>query len=178
MQNKIASIRLGRSGKFLLSSRGSSTEAAYRAHVRVTRGSTRRLAFDGARAEWAQAHGLEPDDGVYLSELSSGSLTLEQLGEGLAVCSQTREMISAALVRLISGGFVEQLTRGQTERNGPTHETAHEELVMAENDLVVARCDVGGGNAGGGRMITEPLRQAVFRVVAARRFRDSFSPRG
>jgi hypothetical protein len=110
MQTPDYPLTLGRAARFRLSTRGRSTEAAYRSQVDVTRGPARRTAFERARSDWAHSHGLEPDDGVYLAELRGGSLTLTQLGEELAVCGQKRDMISAALLRLVSRGLVERVT--------------------------------------------------------------------
>jgi hypothetical protein len=67
------------------------------------------VAFEGARSEWARSHGLEPDDGAYLVELSARALTLKQLGEALAVCSQSREMVLLTIRRLVARGFVRQV---------------------------------------------------------------------
>jgi hypothetical protein len=58
------------------------------------------------RAAWARVHGLEPDDGAYLVELSFRPLTINQLGEALAIYSQTREMVSETVDRLVVGGFL------------------------------------------------------------------------
>lgn len=113
MQDPGYPLTLGRVARFRLSTRGRSMEAAYRSQVDVTRGPTRRTAFESARSEWASSHGLEPDDGVYLVELREGSLTLNELGEQLAVCGQKREMISTVLLRLVSHGLVERVTRGK-----------------------------------------------------------------
>jgi hypothetical protein len=84
-------------------------EAAYRSHIAAVRGARAGTAFERARCAWASSHGLEPDDGAYLVELSTRPLTLKQIGEGLAVCSQSREMVLRTIGRLVSRGFVREV---------------------------------------------------------------------
>lgn len=104
---------LPRSARFCLSSTGRTTEAAYRSGVARARGPDRRALFESERSQWALAHRLEPDDGVYLVELVLRPLTLAQLGEGLAICSQTRDMVKRAVERLVERGYVVAATAAE-----------------------------------------------------------------
>jgi hypothetical protein len=63
-------------------------------------------AFASASASWAAKFELHPDDGMYLTEIGERPLTLSQLGEALAVCSQSQEDIKRCLVRLLGVGLV------------------------------------------------------------------------
>jgi hypothetical protein len=49
---------------------------------------------------------LEPDDGVYLGELRSGSASLAELVHALTDCGMKRSDAIDALGRLVDGGFV------------------------------------------------------------------------
>ncbi len=90
------------------------------------------------RSVWASCHGLEPDDGAYLSELSVGALTIRQLGEALAVCGQSREMITSTVNRLASKGFLDALARGEPSSE-LTVESARLELATACVELDCVR---------------------------------------
>jgi hypothetical protein len=96
----------GYSPRFRLSTRGHSTEAAYRHTVTSMPGRIRPRLNVPASAQWAAEHGLDPDDGPYLVELASRPLTIAQLGEALAIHSQSREMVALAVDRLLCRGFV------------------------------------------------------------------------
>jgi hypothetical protein len=89
-----------------LSERGQSIEAAFRRAVSPTRGRILRRDDIAATLLWAGEHGLEARDGPYLVELASRPLTVEQLGEALAIHGQTREMIGVTVQRLVSKGLV------------------------------------------------------------------------
>lgn len=175
MQNSDFLPRLGRSARFRLSSRGHSTEAAYRSHVASAHGPTRRKAFECARSEWALCHGLEPDDGAYLGELRIVALTVKELGEALAICGQTREMVSTTVGRLLSRGFLEQLASNEPRLAGPSFERVRQELAAAESELAVVSREFEVNHTVDRRMIGASLRQAVSRVVVARRFLESLS---
>jgi len=88
-------------------------EVKYRGEIARASG---RCLFEAARAGWATAHGLEPDDGAYLVELVERPLTLSQLSEALAICSQTREMVVLTMERLVSRGYVEAKSEIVTQR--------------------------------------------------------------
>jgi hypothetical protein len=97
--------------RFDLSARGRTSEAAYRRSASMAPGRRARSADGHASVVWAIEHGLEPADGPYLIELAARPLTLNQLGEALAIHSQSREMIGFAVARLVSKGFVRMAGR-------------------------------------------------------------------
>ena len=70
---------------------------------RATQG---RPSFDAARAAWAQSFSVLPDDGLYLSELTKGPVSLEQLLAVLDTCGQTRKDALAALGRLFDAALL------------------------------------------------------------------------
>lgn len=166
---------LRNSARVRLSPRGHSTEAAYRSHVAGASGPSRREAFESARAQWALRHGLEPDDGAYLGELRIIALTIKELGEALAICGQTREMVSDTVRRLLARGFLERLEAGESRRTSPSLDRARRELSTAEQELAVVSRELEADHIVDRRMITDQLRQAMSRVVDARRFLESIS---
>lgn len=104
--------RWPRAQRFSLSGRGRILAAAYRKGI-VEAGSQRdhsaprdHGAFAAACASWAAQFELHPDDGMYLSEIAERPLTLSQLGEALAICSQSHEDIKRCLSRLLGVGLV------------------------------------------------------------------------
>ena len=106
MHNADNQPRLAYSPRFCLSERGQASEAAYRHTVSPIGERIFRDVDAGANAAWADACGLHPGDGRYLVELAHRPLTLRQLGEALAVHSQTVEMIGATVERLVLTGFL------------------------------------------------------------------------
>lgn len=169
MQHPEPSIRLRAKTRFRLSPRGESTAAAYRASLRAVRRSGR-PAFERAQAEWARQHGLETDDGLYLAELAREQLNLARLGEALAFCGQSRQVMMTVVRRLIARGFVEQVDPG----TGPSSETpatrAEREVTVAEAELDDARTVSRPTDLADRRVIDGPLREAMYRHVVARRF--------
>jgi plasmid stability protein len=163
------------SARVRLSSHGHSTEAAYRSHVSGANGPNRRKAFEYARAEWAQCNGLEPDDGAYLGELRIATLTIKELGEALAICGQTREMVSDTVKRLLSRGFLEKIVAGEPRSAGRSFHRARQELSTVEYELTSISRELETDHIVDRRMIGDRLRQATSRVVDARRFLESLS---
>jgi hypothetical protein len=88
-----------------LSTRGRSVAAAYRESIGDA-GGGRHGAFADASTSWATRFELMPDDGIYLSEIANGSLTVSQLGEALAICSQSQADVKRCLERLLGAGLV------------------------------------------------------------------------
>ena len=80
--------------------------SAYRAGITAAGTSGDHGAFARASAAWAAKYELSPDDGMYLAELERTPVTLAQLGEALAVCSQSRDDISRCIKRLVRAGVV------------------------------------------------------------------------
>jgi len=156
-----------------LSSRGHSTEAAYRSHV-AAKGPIQRKALHSAQSEWALAHGLEPSDGAYLTELRIAALTLEELGEALAICGQTQQMVAETVDRLVERGFVELRPSG-SQKPGPSLKRVRQELATAELELDAISREFEADHDIDRRMIGATLRQAVSRVMVARRFLESLT---
>lgn len=154
-------------GRLALSSRGQSAAADYRSAVARARGRgpSPRAEFEAARSEWAHAHGLEPDDGAYLGELRARALSLNELGEGLAICGQTREMISVTTARLREGGLL--VPNGDAFHARPTREAAQGELTRAQHEFEVVA-------SAGWQPDADALRHATSRVAAALRWLTSF----
>lgn len=73
----------------------------YRALIRAVRTRGDHAVFEHARSEWAARHELLPDDGLYLAEIEKTALTLAQLAEALAICSQSREDVTRSVGRLV-----------------------------------------------------------------------------
>ena len=99
-------LRWPRSQRFTLSARGQQAESAYRERIVTSRSEPGRASFDTARAEWAQAHGLSADDGLYLAEVARGPVTLSQVVESLETCGKNRLDAIAALERLSDAGMI------------------------------------------------------------------------
>ncbi|MFO0598920.1 MAG: hypothetical protein U0228_26670 [Myxococcaceae bacterium] len=103
-------LRWPRSHKFVLSERGRTAEVAYRERIENSRKDSGRASFDAARTEWATAHQLQADDGLYLGELARGGVTLPQLITALESCGQNRKLALAALSRLADAGMFDENT--------------------------------------------------------------------
>lgn len=99
-------MRWPRSQKFMLSPRGDEVELAYRATIVASREQAGRGSFDSARALWAKSNNLQPDDGLYLAEVRSGPVTLQQIIEALETCGKTRRDAIAAMERLVDAGMI------------------------------------------------------------------------
>lgn len=97
--------RWPRSQRFSLSNLGRSAAAAYRQHI-VGAGGRGHGAFAEASTSWATRFALLPDDGIYLSEIAERPLTVSQLGEALAICSQSTSDVKRCLERLLGAGLV------------------------------------------------------------------------
>lgn len=98
--------RFPRSQRFTISEAGVEAESRYRATIvasRVQQGG--RSAFDTARSDWAKTFGVEPDDGLYLAEVSVEPRSLEQLVKLLETCGKSKEDAVAAVARLVEAGL-------------------------------------------------------------------------
>lgn len=98
--------RWPRGQRFHLSARGAEVEATHRSAVQEVR-ALGRDALDLAQRRWAEPLGLEPCDGVVLSELRPGKLSLSELSKGLEVCGTTPTQVRDAIDRLAARGMVE-----------------------------------------------------------------------
>lgn len=99
-------LRWPRSQRFKLSINGIAAEETYRSSVVASRALEGRASYDAARIAWAEPLGIEPDDGVYLCEISTKPIRLGDLVEALASCDKTRKEAVDALGRLFDAGLV------------------------------------------------------------------------
>jgi hypothetical protein len=99
--------RWPRKQKFRLSAIGTEAEAHYQEAIKSSQDRGGREAFDQATAAWATPLGLQPGDGVYLSELRISVQSLTELVEGLTSCGTTKSEAAAALKRLLSAKLTE-----------------------------------------------------------------------
>ncbi len=106
MSSPPARLRWPRSRKFVLSPRGCEVEQDYREKIVASRAAEGRSSFDSARAAWASAHNLQPDDGLYLAEVKAGPVSLAQIVASLETCGKTRQDAIAALERLDDNGLL------------------------------------------------------------------------
>ncbi len=128
------------------------------------------------RAQWAYAHGLDPLDGAYLYELSRRPLTVGQLGEALAILSQTSQMVEQAVVKLGSLGLVEQTQQDdEGEQSPPARQAVEAELSAALDDLHLVLTSFEDESHPKHRTAGVTLRRAIGRVVAARRLSSAQS---
>jgi hypothetical protein len=163
------------SARFCLTPRGDSTEAAYRKQIIAARAHGGRKAFEGARADWALAHGLEPDDGAFFGELRARPRTLRDLGEALAICGQSSESVAATMERLAVGGFVLRTNKTASRPEAPSMDSAMLEVQESQRAFESARLEFGITQFADRFVIQRSLREAVFRMVVARRFLASMS---
>lgn len=99
--------RWPRKQQFRLSAIGTEAEADYQAAVKSSHSRGGREAFDEAVATWAAHLGVQPGDGVYLSELRISAQTFTGLVECLTSCGTTKSEAKAALERLLSAKLAE-----------------------------------------------------------------------
>jgi hypothetical protein len=104
------------SERFVLSARGATVEARYRAGIVTARSTGGRASFDAARSAWCESYSLQPDDGAYLGELRRGAVSLSRIQAELAQCGQTRARAVEAMTRLLERGLVEPAPRTAASR--------------------------------------------------------------
>ena len=102
-------MRWPRAQRFILSPQGVEAERSYRESIVASRATEGRTSFDAARSQWASAHRVQPDDGLYLGEVSAGPIGLGQLVEALESCGKTRKDAIAAVERLVDAGLISTL---------------------------------------------------------------------
>lgn len=175
MQNTTTFVPTGDPARFCLSVRGFSTNFAYQTCVATVSERPLRSAVQAACVDWADAHGLEPQDGAYLRELEDRPLTLNQLGEALAVSGQTREMIVSTVTRLVGMGFVEEAARHLRDATDPLPRRAADELSVALVELERVRDQFERNAAANQRLVVGSLRRAIRRVVSARNYLEALS---
>ena len=106
LQDRSPRRRWPRSQRFGLTDKGRDAEASYRSSIVSSRTQEGRASFDAARSTWAESFRLLPDDGLYLGEVASGPINLEQIVEALEACGKTRRDALPALERLFDAGLI------------------------------------------------------------------------
>jgi hypothetical protein len=97
--------RWPRGQKFTLSAAGAAAEEAYRAAVAAARASGR-AALDAALLAWAAPLGVQPGDGVVLSELRAARRGIGELSRALEEAGIAPDEVRAAIERLVASGAV------------------------------------------------------------------------
>ncbi|HVI93467.1 MAG TPA: hypothetical protein VM753_05645 [Anaeromyxobacter sp.] len=97
--------RWPRGQKFTLSPEGGVAEEAYRAAVATARASGR-AALDAALAAWAAPLGVQPGDGIVLSELRQARRGIPELSRALEEAGIAPDEVRAAIERLVGAGAV------------------------------------------------------------------------
>jgi len=101
-----AGKRWPRGQRFILSSKGTVAEAAYREAVQAVR-ALGREALSAAQGAWALPLNLDPADGVVLGELRAGRKSLAEIARGLEECGTSPAEVKAAIDRLSESGLVD-----------------------------------------------------------------------
>ncbi len=98
--------RWPRGQRFRQSAKGAEAEAEYRAMVREAH-ALGRDALEAAERRWTAPRGLAAGDGVVLSELRPGRVSIADLCRALDECGSTPAEVKAALDRLVEAGLAE-----------------------------------------------------------------------
>jgi len=98
--------RWPRGQRFQLTPAGADAESAHGTAVREARAQGR-AALEQAQRRWAEPLGVEPGDGVVLSQLRPGKRSLADLAEALADCGATKADVKASVDRLVDRALVE-----------------------------------------------------------------------
>jgi hypothetical protein len=114
---------------------------------------------------------LERHDWAYLVELSRGALSLDRLGEALAILGQCSATVHAVVDRLVDRGFVEAVP-DTTSHPDTASQRANREMVDAQADFERHQVRTQVTPLTDRRVVDAPLREALFRHVVARRLVD------
>jgi len=98
--------RWPRGQRFVLTAAGTSAESAYREAVQAARAQGR-TALEQAERGWSLPLGLEPGDGVVLSELRPGRRSIAEVARSLDDCGTSLAEVKAAVDRLADAGLIE-----------------------------------------------------------------------
>ena len=112
--------RWPRGQKFQLSPRGAEAEQSYRTAVAAARGMAGRAALEFQQRAWAEPLGIEPTDGLVLTELCQGHRSLSDLARNLETCGVGAAEVKASVDRLVVAGIAEPIpTAAQVEASQP-----------------------------------------------------------
>lgn len=112
-----AGKRWPRGQRFNLSTRGLEAETACRAMVQQAR-SQGRDALEAAKQAWAAPLGVQPGDGVVLSEVRPGRRSIADVCQALEPCGVTQTEVRDALDRLVDAGMAEPAVSPAAPRAG------------------------------------------------------------
>ena len=98
--------RWPRNQRFSLSESGRAAESSYRSEIVASRARQGREAYEAARAAWAAPRGLQPDDGLYLGELTGHPKNLHEVADAVEACGKSREDTRLALDRLLDAPLI------------------------------------------------------------------------
>lgn len=98
--------RWPRGQKFVMSPAGTAAEVSYREAIQAARAQGR-SALESAQRSWAASLGVEPTDGVVLSELRAGRRSIADVARGLEDCGTSPAEVKVAVDRLAEVGLVE-----------------------------------------------------------------------
>jgi len=102
------SLRWAPRQRFALSAAGQAARLGRQQAVASARDQDNgREGLDDALAQWAKPLGIEPGDGVYLEELTTGPRTVTQVAESLADCGSSKPEVQAATDRLYKAGLLD-----------------------------------------------------------------------
>ena len=98
--------RWPRNQRFTLSPTGIAAELAYRTEIVASRAREGRASYDSARAAWATAHGIEPDDGLYLGELTGKPKNVQEVATAVESCGKSRHDALSAMERMFDARLI------------------------------------------------------------------------
>lgn len=101
--------RWPRGQKFQLSPRGAEAENSYRTAIAAARGMAGRAALESQQRAWAEPLGIDPTDGLVLTELSQGQRSLSDLARNLETCGVGTAEVKASVDRLVGAGIAEPI---------------------------------------------------------------------
>jgi len=107
-----AARRWPRGQKFELSAPGTEAEVAHREALLSARASGRQV-LDAALAAWSGPLGVEPGDGVVLSELRTGRRGLNELVRALEQAGIEAAQVRSSVERLVAAGLVTPRAPGE-----------------------------------------------------------------
>lgn len=99
-------LKWARSQRFRLTAKGEDANQVWKVKLATVQ-SQGKTVFDAARAEWAKALSITPDDTAFLTELAPASLRVEDIEKAFADLGVSRQSVKDSLLRLYEAGLVE-----------------------------------------------------------------------
>ena len=99
--------RWPRGQKFSLSSRGTEALATFKEAIRDAHATPGRAALEATQRAWAGPLGIQPSDGIVLSELTIGRRSLTDVARALDSCGVSTAEVKASVDRLVVAGMVD-----------------------------------------------------------------------